>query len=282
MCYEKVGALEQVSCYKNGMARVRKRHDQLAIDAFRRRPDKNNQWRGARRYADMTLAERRSAKKRGPTPKGPRPSEGHRVRPEIASRHPIHVIQRAVTDLGSLRKHAVFRAVREATRAIAVREGAFRIVHFSIQRTHIHLIVEAQDKTALSRGMQGFGVSAARHINRELGPWRGKKQRTGGVFADRYHAVVLSTPKQVRNTLCYVLNNWKHHGETAESLRGDWNIDPYSSAIAFDGWKEPDAAHSPGEYAAPLVWEPQTWLLRIGWKRHGLIGIHEVPGAGPE
>jgi len=244
--------------------------------------DKNGQHRGARRYADMTLAERRAAKKRGPKPKGPRASEAHRVRPAIASRHPVHVILRAVSDLGSLRKHAVFRAVREASHAIAVREGRFRIAHFSIQRTHIHMIVEAHDKDALSRGMQGFGVSAARHINRELGPWQGKKQRVGGVFADRYHAVVLSTPKQVRNTLCYVLNNWKHHGETTASLRGDWNIDPYSSAISFNGWKEPDATRTQGKYAAPLVWEPQTWLLRVGWKRHGLISLHEVPGPGRE
>lgn len=262
------------------MARARKRHDQLAIDAFRRRPDKNGQWRGAPRYADMTLAERRKAKTRGPKPKGKRASEGHRARPSIASRHPIHVILRAVPDLGSLRRHAVFRAVREATHAIAVHEAVFRVVHFSIQRTHIHLIVEAEDKTVLWKGMQGFGVSAARHINRELGPWRGKKRRVGGVFADRYHAVVLSTPKQVRHTLCYVLNNWKHHGETAASLRGDWEVDPYSSAVAFDGWKE--RLETPGGYAAPLVWDPETWLLRLGWRRHGLISIHEVPGAGIE
>src|SRR3954463_12214801 len=68
-----------ISWYVFEMARVRKRHDQLAIDAFRRRPDKNGQWRGAPRYADMTLAERRKAKKRGPTPKGKRASEGHRA-----------------------------------------------------------------------------------------------------------------------------------------------------------------------------------------------------------
>jgi REP element-mobilizing transposase RayT len=190
------------------------------------------------------------------------------------------VILRAVSDLGSLRQHAVFRAVREATRAIAVHEAVFRVVHFSIQRTHIHMIVEARDKTALSKGMQGFGVSAARHINRELGPWRGKKQRTGGVFADRYHAVVLSTPKQVRHTLCYVLNNWKYHGETAASLRSDWKVDPYSSAVAFEGWKQ--RFETPGGYASPLVWEAQTWLLRVGWKHHGPISIHEVPGPGPE
>jgi len=263
------------------MASSRKRHDQLAIPTFRRRPDKNRQWRGAPRYADLTPVERRKAKKRGPKPKGPRASEAHRVRPELKASHPVHVILRAVGDIGSLRKHAVFRAMREATRTIALREGAFRIAHYSIQRTHIHLIIEAGDKMALARGMQGFGISTARHINRELGPWRGKQRRKGSVFADRYHAVVLTTPKQVRHTLCYVLNNWKHHGETTASLRGHWDVDPYSSAMSFDGWVEA-AVIAPVEYLTPMVWEPQTWLLRVGWKCHGLISIHEVPGAGAE
>ncbi|MEO8553483.1 MAG: hypothetical protein ABI678_26095, partial [Kofleriaceae bacterium] len=98
------------------------------------------------------------------------------------------------------------------------------------------------------------------------------------------HAVVLSTPCQVRNTLCYVLNNWKHHGESARSLNGNWKVDPYSSALAFGGWKEwaGEPIRVKRGFRGPLVWLPQTWLLRVGWMRHGLISIHEVPGAGSE
>jgi hypothetical protein len=50
-----------------------------------------------------------------------------------------------------------------------------------VRRDAIHLVVEANDKLALARGMQGFQVSAARGINRAA-------KRSGRVFADRYRA----------------------------------------------------------------------------------------------
>src|SRR6185369_15080056 len=94
--------------------------------------------------------------------------------PELNSRFPVHVALRVVDAIKSLRKRHMYKAVREATIAIACRElhddpeNAFRIIHISIQRNHIHLIVETQNKTALSRGMQAFQISAAKHLNRAV------------------------------------------------------------------------------------------------------------------
>jgi putative transposase len=123
---------------------------------------------------------------------------------------------------------------------------------------------------ALTKGMQAFGISAARHLNRELG-------RTGGtVFPDRYHATRLGSPRQVRNCIAYVLNNWRHHNE---DRRVTWRLDPFSSAVMFDGWRDRHFIRPPG-FVAPLVLEPTTWLLRIGWRKHGLLDPGEVPG-GP-
>ena len=131
--------------------------------------------------------------------------------------------------------------------------------------------------------MQVFGISAAKHINAAVGAG---KRRRGTVFSDRYHAVILTSPAQVRNTLCYVLNNWRHHDEHLKPLRNAWKIDPYSTALAFDGWKERDAKGTrfrvPIAYAGPLLWLPKTWLLREGWRRRGLISIYETPGPGAE
>ncbi len=83
-----------------------------------------------------------------------------------------------------------------------------------------------------------------------------------------------------------MLNNWKHHGEDRQPLREPWKIDPYSTALAFDGWKERAATgfryKVPEGYDGPVVWLPKTWLLSVGWRRHGLVSIHEVPGAGTE
>jgi hypothetical protein len=140
----------------------------------------------------------------------------------------------------------------------------------------LHLVVEAAHKTALASGMQSFLISAARMINRALG-------QRGAVFADRYHATVLTSPRQVRNCLSYVLNNWRHHRE--DRVRG-WAIDPFSSGVAFGGWKELDGRafgfRPPPSYAALIVWLPKTWLLSTGWRRHGRIGAFEEPGRGDE
>jgi REP element-mobilizing transposase RayT len=68
-----------------------------------------------------------------------------------------------VADVSSLRQRDMYLQLREATIVTAKREN-FRIVHMSIQRNHIHLIVEAEHKEALSRGMQGFSISAAKRV----------------------------------------------------------------------------------------------------------------------
>jgi hypothetical protein len=104
--------------------------------------------------------------------------------------------------------------------------------------------------------------------------------RSGSVFSDRYFPRPLTTPTQVRNCLAYVLNNWKHHGESDASLRRPWPIDPYSSASMFDGWKEIDGRWfvTPSGYDGPMMWWPKTWLLSEGWRQRGLISMHFVPG----
>ncbi|HKO91462.1 MAG TPA: hypothetical protein VJU61_09940, partial [Polyangiaceae bacterium] len=73
-----------------------------------------------------------------------------------------------------------------------------RIVHYSIQSNHVHLLVEADDRRALTAGLRGLFVRIAGALNRL---W----QRRGGVFADRFHERELRTPREVRNSLLYVL-----------------------------------------------------------------------------
>ena len=97
---------------------------------------------------------------------------------------------RVAQEIGSLRKRHLYAALREATIAVAMRElayddvnGAFRIIHISIQRTHIHMLVEADNKLAMSRGMQSFLISAAKHINRAYSEkLKLEKRRRGPVF----------------------------------------------------------------------------------------------------
>jgi putative transposase len=130
---------------------------------------------------------------------------------------------RAAHGLPSLRTAIPFNALRDA---LAASSGAsFRVLHFSVQADHLHLVLEADEPTGLSRGVQGLAIRAARAVNRAL-------RRHGRVWADRFHARALATPREVRNALVYVLNNLKNH------VPGTRGIDPRSSGAWFTGWKQ--------------------------------------------
>jgi REP element-mobilizing transposase RayT len=225
----------------------------------------------------------------GRKPNGARAGSPHKKRPSIRKGSAGHVVLSVAPAVGSLRKRFMYRALREATIAVAMRElayddvcGAFRIVHISIQRTHVHLIVEADNKRALARGMQSFQISAARHINREYSvKQKLVEKRRGNVFVDRYHLEVIKSPRQARRSLSYVLNNWRKHREDREPHTRNWNVDPFSSGIHFLGWKEREDAEVlwrwQDSYDPLVVYQPKSWLLRVGWLKHGRISFHEVP-----
>jgi len=209
------------------------------------------------------------AKRPGRKPTGTRVDPRHRTRPEVIARHPVHVVLRVTREVGSLRRPHAYRAVRGALARCAARDD-YRVVHVSIQSNHVHLLVEADDKRALARGMQGFAISAAKRLNRAL------RRRRGDVFAFRYHATAITSPAQARNAIAYVLNNWRRHRADA---RAPWRIDPYSSAAAFGGWSRPHG-HAPPREPLPVV-GATAWLLTDGWRRAGSIRIDEVPGPDP-
>jgi hypothetical protein len=152
----------------------------------------------------------------------------------------------------------VFGVVRAAMAAAS--GPSFRLLQFSVQADHVHALVEADGATAFIRGVQGLAIRIAKALNRALA-------RRGAVWADRYHARLLPTPREVRNALVYVLNNFRKH------VRGASGIDPCSSARWFRGWTTPlQATESP-----PPVAMPRTWLARVGWLRHGRVRIDEAP-----
>jgi REP element-mobilizing transposase RayT len=204
----------------------------------------------------------------------------HGRRERFSRHHPVHVTLRVGEGLGSLRRFKSLRVLRRALLACG-QEGPFRVVHFNLLSNHLHLLVEAESAGALGKGMQRLAVRLARGWNRLCG-------RKGRVFADRYHARVIRTPRQARNTLVYVLCNARHHlshrkgaAERGERLDRGW-VDPWSSGVWFDGWRRPPDGREPQvrELLAEgrVTPEPASWLLRAGWRRHGAIDLAEVPG----
>jgi REP element-mobilizing transposase RayT len=212
----------------------------------------------------------------GRKPKGGRAGEAHKKRPKIGAKHGLHVVLRVEPAVGNLRRRDMYRAIRGASICAAVR-ARIRIVHISIQRTHVHMIVEAENKKVLARGMQGFQISAARLINTALGD--GTRRRRGSVFVDRYHLVVLASPTQARHAVSYVLNNWRKHEEDRHAARGVL-IDRFSSGCSFPDWKELEHRPMwdiPADHDPLIVCPPRSWLLTKGWKLVGAISAREVP-----
>jgi len=169
--------------------------------------------------------------------------------------------------------------VHEIERTFArgcVRPG-FRLVHYALLGSHAHLIVEAQDRDALGRGVKSIGARLARAVNRVA-------KRRGAVVTDRFHSRLSRTPREVHRALRYVsLNARKHVPKTAAGAHAMTTVlDPASSARWFDGWKHGYAPvtadeRPPAGGKRPIA-RARTWLLVRGWRLHGLLDPREIPG----
>jgi REP element-mobilizing transposase RayT len=198
----------------------------------------------------------------------PRARVWHRRRSDFPDRHPGLVTIRVRGDVPSLRTPRLVQTLERRFRSNAEQDG-FRIVHYSIQHDHIHLLVEANDRSALASGMKSVGALVARAVNRI-------HNRRGSVVDGRFHHRPLATPREVRSALAYVLLNARKHAVTQGIDLGGSRpaLDPASSARWFDGWAH---TRTPSR-DVPAVATPSTWLLRTGWRCHGLIRHDEVPG----
>ena len=174
----------------------------------------------------------------------------HSTRPRFPARFPLHVTLKIRADVGSLRTDKRFLRIQRSFRYGCDRFG-MRLVEFSVQGDHIHLIVEAHDQESLARGMQGLSIRLAKGINR-------LSNRKGQIFADRYHARVLRTPAEVRNAVSYVLHNRKKHIRKAGHSVDDRYLDPYSSMTGESLW------YFDNRGLAMVIANPKTWLLRNG------------------
>ncbi len=173
----------------------------------------------------LALFRRGGKRKRaGRKPVGERALIAHSRRARVTSHTPVLVTTKLVEGLPNLRRERTLTLLRDTLAAGSDRFG-FRLVEYSIQSNHVHLVVEAQDERALGRGMKGLLVRLAKALNRA---W----ERRGRVIGDRYHALVLKTPRAVRNALVYTVQNARKHG--AQIL----GIDAYSSGPWFEGWAD--------------------------------------------
>jgi putative transposase len=194
----------------------------------------------------------------------------HAPRPIHKGRHPVHVTLRAKPGLPSFRQQRVQRLVAEVLRDQRRRRyrNEFRIVHYTIQRNHLHLVVEADTERAkgykpLRSGVSGFEIAFARRLNLRL-------RRRGKVWADRYHRHDLKTPRETWSGLAYVFGNYTHHGMKSH---GAGVLDIYASGCVFDGWEGDHFIPADFERWRWPVCRAQTWLARKGYLVHGRLPI---------
>jgi hypothetical protein len=186
---------------------------------------------------------------------------------------------RAQNGLASFRAQRTFKAIAGALRKAS--KPGFRVVHFSVQIDHVHVIAEGDSAELLRAGCQGLAIRIALAFNRLF-------VRKGKVWRERHERHDLRSPRQVRNTLVYVLMNHRKHarGSTGEA----WafrSLDPKSSALWFDGWSpragpalavlhEEAKLFFRSEDERPVV-SAQTWLANVGWRSGGLVDPASSP-----
>jgi len=182
----------------------------------------------------------------------------HKTRPRFEKPTPVHVTLRVRQHVWNLRSGRSYRRIRRAFASARERFG-MRLIHFSVQGNHLHLIVEADSSGALSRALQGLCIRMAKALNAMM-------ERSGGVFADHYWSRLLKTPTELVKAIRYVLGNHQHH-------YGERGIDRFSSAVLVAQDRE------------SVLASPAGWLLRWGWKRaRGSIfradglGVDAAPG----
>ena len=189
----------------------------------------------------------------------------HHTRPDFKPSQPLHINVKLIKGLPTLRAKNKFKLIKRAI--LKARERGLRIIHFSIQSNHLHLLIESENKRELGRGMQSFCISLAKSLNSFL-------KRQGKVFVERYHLHILKTPTQVRNALRYIFMNFAKHTRTPH------RFDAYSTLVCFPDkiklglarvntyalFKSKLRRQEYKEEMNLLLAPAKSWFLNYGWK----------------
>jgi REP element-mobilizing transposase RayT len=206
----------------------------------------------------------------GPKPKNGRAGVSHHGRPKFSTTHVLHVTMKMAAHVWNLRSARPYTMIVAALREGAEHDG-FRVTQFSVQKNHLHLIVEADSTHDLSTGMQGLSVRLARGLNKLM-------RRTGRVIKDRFHDHLLKTALEAKRAVEYVLCNARKHGElVGYTTPNAVAVDPMSSARTFDGWNTKIIVARSAAPPPPPLPKATHWLLREGWRKHGLLDPARVP-----
>ena len=219
-----------------------------------------------RNQGELSFPPRPGGKRKGAgrKPRGEKAGVSHSTRLVVKPHTPVFVTTKVMAGLPSLRSEETRGVIQGVVREVS-QEKRFRIVHFTIQEDHLHLVVETFTAETLRYGMSRFVIRVAKRVNKVWG-------RRGTFWKERYHARPFQSRREAWNVLRYCLNNGRKHGVWKSRSQPD----PYSSGRWFDGWS--DGRCEPRTESCPVA-APSTWLLRIGWRKYGLLALTSAPAA---
>lgn len=227
----------------------------------------------------------------------------HMKRPTINGKMPLHITQKLSPGFPSLRTKTLLKEFNKAARE--AKKFGFYVLHFSLLKNHLHMVVEAKNNKALGAGMRSLGCRMAKSIKnnanikkdadiekisdvkkipdiKNISSVRNSpddaKIKRNKVFHGRYHLHVLRTPAETKNALKYVLLNHSQHWNSID------HIDAYSSGHKFEHWPkllgrrfagliqvEADSNRKLGQINLKTYLDgispAQSWLARSGWMR---------------
>ena len=145
------------------------------------------------------------------------PSIRHRKRAEIKKPSSLHLTIKIAKNKAGVKNKQILKVLKRAI--LKGRSAGIRIIHFTLEYDHIHLLVEADCKIKLGRGMMRFGVTLAKGINHY-------RRDQGQVYKHRYHQRFITSRRDLKNVMNYIFHNGLKH-RTATKL-----LNPYHSIRA--------------------------------------------------
>lgn len=163
----------------------------------------------------------------------------HRVREKVTHRTPVHINFKYKTLIkNKLSLKLLKRAIMNA------RSHGLKVIHFSLQSNHVHLIIESENNDLLTRGMRSLTVTFAKGLRR------------GKVQLERYHLHVLRSISETKNAVHYVLFNKQKHEKGTYS-----KIDEYSSLLMLDKALELIKKFAQTRKMTLLLGKGENWTL---------------------
>jgi REP element-mobilizing transposase RayT len=166
------------------------------------------------------------------------PGVAHSTRERVTRHLPLHINFKLALEKGTLRNKTVLKFLAKAIAKARAKD--LRIIQFSLQHNHVHLIVEANNNQTLSKGMRALIISLVMRLNFH---WKKSGQR----LKQRYHLHVLRTRREVQHACHYVRHNVIKHSGILSSA-----CDAYSSF---------GTSFFAAEIAGRLD-PPRAWLLK--------------------